>query len=246
MTPNRFGNGSFRREGELHARAEGRIDEFLGSYVEEYQKVCATACNRHRSLIGIFECADDIFYEATASERLEHFSLNRYSVVTFRSARSAPIAARRGDGLIDHLPISTRPTHAECGGLTYVLTCGSKRHTSIFIRKSIGLSRKDCEVEAMIKLVVLFHELGHVSDIEKGRNYGRYTVDPLNAEVYAHHFACRAMIKNKYRIALGWYLDQLAEMTDDEAAVRFSKSRKYSDYQREISPLYRRGRTTTA
>ena len=246
MTPNRSGNASFCREGDSHARTAGRIDEFLGSYVKEYQEVCATACKRHRSLIGIFECADDVFYEATASERLEHFSLGRYSVVTFRSARNAPIAARRSDSLIDHLSISTRPTDAECGGLTYVLTCGSKRHTSIFIRKSIGLSKKDCEVEAMIKLVVLFHELGHVNDIEKGRNYRRHTVDPLHAEVYAHHFACRAMIKDKYRIALGWYLDQLAEMTDDEAAVRFSKSREYGVYQREISPLYKCGKATTA
>jgi hypothetical protein len=244
MTLNRLGNSSFPREGELHPRAEERIDEFLGSYVEKYEEVCATACKRHRSLIGIFECADDIFYEATASERLVHFSLDRYSVVTFRNARAAPNAAQRRDGLIDHLSISTRPTQTECGGLTYVLACGSKRHTSIFIRESIGLSKEDSEVEAMIKLVVLFHELGHVSDIEKGRNYRRHTVDPLKAEVYAHRFACRAMIKDKYRIALGWYLDQLAEMTDDEAAVRFSKSRECEAYQREISPLYRRGQTT--
>lgn len=244
---NPFEDSPDRRTGELPARGVAQpVDEFLGSYVEEYQAVCATACKRHRSLIGVFECTDDIFYEVTASERLEHFSLDRYSIVTFRSARSTSLATRRDNGLIDHLSILTRPKHAECGGLTYVLTRGSKRHTSIFIRKSVGLPREDCELEAMIKLVVLFHELGHVNDIEKGKNYGRHTVDPLKAEVYAHHFTCRALIKDKYRIALGWYLDQLAEMTKDEAAARFSKSRKYAAYQREISPFYQHGPTTTA
>ncbi len=91
----------------------------------------------------------------------------------------------------------------------------------------------------MIKLVVLFHELGHVDDIETGTNYGRHTVDPLEAEIYAHHFACRALINGKYRIALGWYLDQLTEMPADAAAAQFVKTREYAAYCREISPWYR-------
>lgn len=227
------------QEGNLCQAGDVKIDEFLGSYTATYRDLSISASKSYRSLLGIFECPDDVFYQATAAERLEHFSLDQYSVVAFRCLGQAPCAAVRGDRVIDHLTISTSPTQVECGGLTYVLASGSKRRTSVFIRKSVGLSKRDCELEAMIKMVVLFHELGHVSDIETSTNYGRHTVNPLKAELYAHHFACRALIKGKFRIALGWYLDQLAEMPNDDAAAQFIETPEYGLYRREISPLYR-------
>jgi hypothetical protein len=113
------------------------------------------------------------------------------------------------------------------------------------MRRSIGNANCSGEVIAMLKLAILLHELGHVSDFEQGINYSNQEIDLQNAEVYAHHFACRALIRGKYRIALGWYLQQLEELARfDRSAKSVTKSKMYKMYQREVSRFYQKNRGT--
>lgn len=98
----------------------------------------------------------------------------------------------------------------------------------------------------MMKLVVMFHELGHVNDFERLFSRPGAALDVIQTELYAHHYTCRQLIQGRYRIALGWYLLQLEELaqTDDtqqgDAARRLVRSRKYRRYWAEVSPFFPR------
>ena len=143
-------------------RARIAADQFLGSYVDAYRRTSDTAVREHPSLVGIYECDDDIFYDPPVLRRFEWLSLGHLTPVILQSVNSS---LNQGECCVgSHLK-------TQVGGHTYVLTDGNHRHTAILMRRDTGLTHSDRALAHMFKLASLFHELGHVSDFERGINY---------------------------------------------------------------------------
>ena len=130
-----------------------------------------------------------------------------------------------------------KPDGVGASGWTTILTDGQNRHTGIFMRTLTGGDDNNPEARAALKLTVLLHELGHVTDIEQGINFRETSAEMIKAEVFAHHFACREMVKARHRRCLGNYLDGLETMTGSPseyvrlAAVEVIHSAEYAQLQ---------------
>jgi hypothetical protein len=121
-------------------------------------------------------------------------------------------------------------------GCTTILTDGQNRYTGVFMRAATGMDGDDPEGSAIRKITALLHELGHITDIEQGINYHGTSLELVKSEVFAHHFACREMVKGGYRRSLGFYLDGLEIMARSPseyvrlAARKVLRSPEYAGY----------------
>jgi hypothetical protein len=83
-----------------------------------------------------------------------------------------------------------------------------------------------------------------VADIEEGINFHETEIDLIRAEVFAHHHACRELIKGRYRLPLGYYLDAIEDMAKSPseyiriAAKEVIDSPEWADYKSHVSPFY--------
>jgi hypothetical protein len=218
-------------------------NEFLGPFVDEYRRVCELAMKQHALLIGIFECPDDIFYDLDTTDKLAHFGFGQFQELLLDVGDQLDFDAdpTTRDGTINkHRP---RPTGVSVTGYTSVVTDGANRRVIIFLRDATGGS-DDAESTAALKLTALLHELGHVTDIEQGINYRETQLDLVNAEIFAHHHACRQLINGRYRLPLGYYLDGIEEMANSQseyvrlAAKGVVESSSWADYKAAVSPFY--------
>lgn len=105
----------------------------------------------------------------------------------------------------------------------------------IFLRQDVNASPANVEeeqnhpdFEAVVKLLVLMHELGHADDIAKSVNYNHEnkSLDLVSAEAYAHAFVCRHARRIGYRLALGTYLDNIEQgLAADDPSVKLPAQR---------------------
>ncbi|MBC7782298.1 MAG: hypothetical protein H7144_00545 [Burkholderiales bacterium] len=109
------------------------------------------------------------------------------------------------------------------------------------------MQETDANICDAMSLPVLFHELGHVDDFERGVNiiFGQ-PIDEAAAELYAHHYACKAMKCDDLRFLLKLYIEvnldqhvnhsRLAQRT---AARNLVMSGRFKDYISYIAPMYK-------
>jgi len=240
-----------RKRERVQTEREGFLrqarNEFLGPFVDEYRRVCEKAMRQHGSLIGIFDCPDEVFYDLDTNGRLAHFDFGQFQEVLLNVVDSLDFDAdpTTRDGTINkHRP---RPVGTSITGCTSVVSDGSSRRIVVFMRDATGGSEGDPEVKAALKLTALFHELGHVTDIEQGVNYRETQLELVPAEAFAHRHACRELIAGRYRLPLGYYLDAVEQMTESPSEyVRFAareviNSPDWAKYRAEVSPFYKSG-----
>ncbi len=216
--------------------------EGRGSYEKEYQRVIRTAYKQHPSLLKIIECNDEEFYEMGTEMRLKHFDLEGYTEVALDTIGEIDFSkdpTTSEEGKVNE--IWKRPEGYCVAGFTSVIQFNKERRTIVFMRKETG-GNGDTNVKAATKLSALFHELGHVDDFEKQINYSERTLNLVEAEVYAHHFACRKLVEGDYKILLGYFLHSLNELakSDSEyvkvAASRVIASPEFVGYQNAAIP----------
>jgi hypothetical protein len=219
-----------------------------GPLVNEYEKVVKDARRQHPTLLGIFECDDGVYFDFDDNARLAHFDLGHLRMIYARVTDAIDIDSDLSskDGVVNkHRP---RPEEPFVGGATSLVTDGQRRFIVVFMRRATGLKSGSPEHDAILKLSALLHELGHVTDIQGEINYhfgeAECTIDLTKAEVFAHHFACREMVKGRYRMSLGYYLDGLERMAESPqeyvrlAALEVIGSPEYRGYKAEVSPSY--------
>src|SRR5688500_15437307 len=68
-------------------------NEFLGPVITEYGRICETALRRHKSLLGIFECSDDVFYDLETDAKLNRFGHGDFRQVLLTAVGSVDFDA---------------------------------------------------------------------------------------------------------------------------------------------------------
>lgn len=235
-----------KRENRNAARDEAMrrpTDEFVGPFVERYQQTVERAKARHKSLLGIFECSDELFYEKNTNDKLAHFGLGSFRQVLLDIVGDLDfdVDPSAVDGIVNER--IERLKGAQIIGTTSVVTDGSERRTLVFMRASTG-GAENPETTAALKLPALFHEIGHVLDIENRLNFTGTSGDLVKAEAFAHHYACRELVAGRFRLTLGHYLKGIEELSESPseyiqvAAKQVMGSYDWAKYKAEVSPFY--------
>jgi len=154
----------------------------LDSYSDEFHRIATAAKAEHPSLIGIHEVDDDTFAEPE-----KHWSELGYGdlqQVFFHVGDNVP---NYGAGSLDA---------NLCGAMTAFLTPNQDVRSVILIRQIVkGIKHR--ELKYGLKIASLFHEIGHVQDLEQGRNFDvpgrRFQV--IEAELFAHLYALEQMAR---------------------------------------------------
>jgi len=207
------------------------------SYEVGYRRFCRSAPDEHPSLLRVIECDDDSFYDMTTDEKLRHFGLGGYTEVIFKTADDIDFTkdpTTSKDGVVNASRQKSGGTSIT--GCTSVIEVHGKRRTIVFMRKATGTDDSE-EIMCALKLAALFHEIGHVDDYEKGVNWKQETVNVVDAEVYAHHYACTRLLEAKQRVLLKYYLTGLDQMAESQSeyvkrgALRVMESPEYAKYK---------------
>ncbi len=183
------------------------------SYKDEYARWKKR--NAVKYLIGIYELAEDEYYQSPRQKLdtvgLDHYQYNEYS-----------------DGS-DDPPVEDRDCKATGCAMPVVDLYGRVRPV-IFVRRETQFIND--VVSDMVLTMVLLHELGHAEDISRGSNFDHKTrtFDRVEAEVYAHLFACKKAFRSNYLLALRYYLQNLEEQREsDNKAVSLSAKKAYQE-----------------
>jgi len=218
--------------------------EGIDSYVSAFDKLKRSAIVK--SLKGIYELSDDAFYKLTLEQKLEHVGLNGHSIVYYNCEH---------DNEKDHHANSTAKG---TGSTSAVLDPSGNIRPIIFLRDRIDVDESNeesddgtkIEVAHAIQILVLLHELGHADDIAKGINFNHdeRRLDLVAAEIYAHRFACTQAKKHNFRMALGYYLENIDEGLKSEteyvrlAAERFCAENDVSQLKDFASKVWHANR----
>jgi hypothetical protein len=222
------------------------VGEFCGPYVPEYIRVCDEAKRTHPSLLAIVECDDAEFFEMDSAARIQHFGFAEFRLVIFEATGQIDFDSDPStkDGRLN--AILRRPDGAGLAGSMEVVTDGvSQRRTIVFMRRLTGTADGEPEVAHALKLTALLHEIGHITDFEQGLHFRDSTIDVVASEVFAHKYACNEMIRRKYLMPLGYYLDSLRKMAESEseyikhAAKQVIASNDYIWFKSQVSQHYR-------
>lgn len=144
----------------------------------------------HPSLLGVFEYDYDPASPPTDSDRLRLAALSHMEQLVFS---------------IDEGGHETGDESNVGGNTAYLRDRSGRVRTAVFLRRAPGL---DIEAMAYMNLAILFHELGHVDDFERGAHIviGQ-ELDLVAAELYAHRHACRLLRNRGYKLSLAFWLD---------------------------------------
>ena len=174
-----------------------RFDPAKDKYVDTLAKAIKEEQYRHRSLLKIAEITPE---QVSSPTLLQDADLDEYTQILwdFNGNDKTAYFKKQGTG------------KALLGGVTnFLLGPNNEQRTVAFIWMA---KNGTDEVEAIIKLGLLYHEMGHVDDFEKGINIiadGEY--DICESELYAHHYACRQLRAKNHRAVMSWYLGGLIE-----------------------------------
>lgn len=191
-----------KEESRRHARWErdllatkSLLTDNVDASAIAFTKECTDAVSQHRTLRRIIELPYQPGDEASDATLISRYGLDGNHHYEF--------TVPDGQGDADATGYGT--SGGNLGGYTLFFRDPDGQDFSIiFLRKPPEL---DSESAAKINMGVLFHELGHVDDFERGLNMvpGR----PLNigeAEYYANAYACRMLYEKRYYIPLSvWF-----------------------------------------
>lgn len=219
--------------------------EGLDSYIDAYKKIKKDAFLEHRSLLRIIECDDDTFYDMSFEDILARHSLDEYKRVVMTTLdRDEDVVDEhtRGDnGLLNEK--RQRAEGTIITGYTCCVEGNNTRRSVICMKASVG-GVTDQNILSAMKIGALLHEIGHVDDIERGINW-QYDnkLKWVDAEVYAHHYACKRMMESNYFVPLGQYIDGVRKMKDDGdkharlGASRFLESAETQVYINKLNDV---------
>ena len=171
----------------LRARAQSRpfIDGF-DSYRAEYE--FWKSLGLVRGLLGILELSSQDMVEKDTSQLLAELGFGEHEHLTH----------------LIQVDNSERSTDRTTGGGWTSATRDSfgKIRPFIFVQKEVGDPKLGGEEEAVYKLLILLHELGHAKDIVDQTNYNHeeLTLDIVEAEIYAHRFVLQHLRRMGYRL----------------------------------------------
>lgn len=149
----------------------------LDSYEAEFNKVVEEAQATFPSIIGVFEVDSE---DAALREREKYGVGSDWEHIRYTC--SDPTAGTYND------PDLTGNIN---GNTTAFREPGGRVRTLVMIRRAVAGVMRHRDAKYAFKLIALFHELGHVDDIEKQTNFhfNGGTADIIEAEVYAHLYA---------------------------------------------------------
>lgn len=197
------------------------------SYVEAFERLLSSEPTRHTSLLAIVRLdSKSTLPEYPGDEQLRLLGYEQYVLYGWDHGAN-------DDG--------------------YGIPAAKNTGATLFVRDNVGRTRaivtiKDSDVPsdasnreetvACNNLVILFHELGHVDDAEKRINIvpGR-PGKPKEAELYAHHYACKRMMKENLSAPLAIYITGVIDpalqqdvMAVRDAALEFKESSDFKMY----------------
>ncbi|MCA9232472.1 MAG: hypothetical protein KDA57_17620 [Planctomycetales bacterium] len=187
--------------------------DYIDSYTHEFARIKEEALKKHPSLLGIHEVSGEVYHNLEHSwNDLGYGHLNQvfYDI--------GADVSDYGQNSLD--------ANLQGSAITFVSDDG-ETYTAIFIKKDIRCSFRLAEYKYTLKIPALLHELGHVTDIEQGKNFDvpNKRANIIEAEVFAHLFALEQLatrcLTASYRmlyegledaIPKGGYLAQVAEL----------------------------------
>ncbi len=180
--------------------------EGMDSYCDEY-KYWKKRTDIIKRLVGIFEVSEEVF-GLELKKLVVAVGLDGYQPLFYNAEHDNTI---RSDG-----PISGT------GCAVALRNVYGNVVPAVFVREGVASVGEADEQPGethpqfadSIRLLVLFHELGHADDISKGLNYDhdKLIIDLAAAEAYAHDFVCRQCMKNSYPLLMSQYLENVERM----------------------------------
>lgn len=148
--------------------------DYLDSYSEVFHQVAERAVEDHPTLLGVHELdanqEGEGFWESLGYENLTQ------------------IFYKIDDSLTDYGKLAGKGKATLDGGMTSFRDGEGDLRCIITIAKNPPSSVHTKELKYRLKLASLFHEIGHVIDLEAGINFNQEDVsmDVIEAEIYAH------------------------------------------------------------
>lgn len=158
--------------------------DYIDSYSNAFKQIAEVAIATHPTLIGVYE-VDDEENSGEFWEKFGHTGLNQ-------------INYKIDDSIKDY---GTRSNLSEAnieGGMTSFWDIENNLRSIITIKKNFKSNFRLGELRYVMKIAALFHEIGHVKDLELGINFDikTRTLNVIEAEVYANLYALEEM-KNR-------------------------------------------------
>ena len=189
---------------------EWKFYDYLDSYRDAFEREIGRALQKCPSLLGVHEVDDDDYFATNHDAILTKLGLAELRQVFFNGT----------DVANDYL---AKDKKSNVNGVTVAYRDGEEElKTLVLIRKTVP-NELNVEAKYALKLIALFHELGHVKDWEQGIHLKEGDVAVLDAEVYAHEFGLRKLMEGDYRAALNVLLPALEE------------SQKTKDYRKKVA-----------
>jgi hypothetical protein len=155
--------------------------DHLDSYADEFRRIADAAQAEYPSLLGVHEVDDAIFSDNEKNwPKLGYGDLQR-------------IVFGIEDGVSDYDTVSADANLR--GSMSAFLDPDGNLRSVILIQQSVKASVRHREYKYAMKIASLFHEIGHVQDLERGLNFDvpERRLQIVEAEVFAHLFALEQM-----------------------------------------------------
>lgn len=210
---------------------ERKFYDFMDSYVDAFHRECQQAYGQLPSLLGIYEVTDDDYYrkhDGAFAAKLGHPGLTQI-FFTFTDVDEDEYTANDRKSNVNGVTIGYRNPAGEL-------------KTIILIRRMVPAASLR-EIKYAFKIVALFHEMGHVQDLEKGLHLREGCVVIVDAEVYANQYAMQRLLDGDYQQALSTFLSAVEKLTKGDGyqrvvADRLIASGLFADCQEAAKGLW--------
>lgn len=155
--------------------------DYLDSYQEAFQSIARNAVMERSSLLGVHELSDN----EEDGDFWRDLGYDDLTQIFFSTDEGLPdYGTEHGKGRVNLE-----------GAMTAFQGGDGALHSLISIRKNIKTSMRHPELKYACKIAALLHEIGHVIDLEVGKNIDvqHKTMDVIEAEVYANLYALDQM-----------------------------------------------------
>lgn len=161
--------------------------DYLDSYADEFERIVGVARKEFPSLLGIHEVDDETYFK------------DKWSQLGYENIQQ--IFFGIDDKYADYGTAVGKSNL--CGSMIAFHDSNQEVRTLVLIRQKVEISAEHREYKYALKIIALFHELGHIHDLERRINFGveERRLDLIEAEVYAHlycieHLARRNLIQS--------------------------------------------------
>ena len=172
--------------------------DYLDSYTQVFHKFANEAVKNQPSLLGVHELDEDantveLDWSSLGYKNLEQIFFDI-------------------DGELDDYGKGSADANLS-GSMTAFRNENGELKSIITIQKSVKGSMQLAEYKYALKVAALVHEIGHVVDLESGKNIDAVdkTMDVFEAEAFAHLYALERLAKSGLRQSFMMLYDALAE-----------------------------------